>query len=245
MISKIDPYYYQDAGPIVVDYIQRLESALEEYQAKDSIPDKKDRESLPVFKIKTEAFDLMQYDAFQCYKFPTSGFVYLAAILKVAKLFTTRRKVYNYDATLMMLYMYPLEYFRRDDVLKFCVHSGKLGKIVTGKRLHKLLYEGYVSYNKIKKSSPPQEWMWFITVKGRAAVRRFLDEVYNLEIDIDIYDENFKRAIREAQGPRRKKYGFARRHEAIFGEPIPTRFKRKKSRNSDNNNPGQGEQAES
>jgi hypothetical protein len=245
MIKKIDPYYYEDAGPVVIDYIQRLESALEEYQAKDKIPNKKDRENLPVFKIKTEAFDLVRYDAFQTYKFPTNGLVYLAAILKVAKLFTTRKKLYNYDATLMMLYMYPLEYFRRDDVLKFCVHTGKLGRIVTGKRLHKLLYEGYVAYNKVKKSDQPKDWMWFITVKGKAAVRRFLEEVYNLEINIDIYDENFKRAIREAQGPRRKKYGFIRRHEAIFGERIPPRPKRKKPRDSDNNNLGQGEQTQS
>ena len=244
MIKKIDPFFYQDYDPVVVDYIHRLESVIDEYQSKDKRHDKINIDEIPTFKINTAAFDLIQYDSFQSHKFPMTPYTYLSAILKTAKLFWLPKHPYDYVYTIIMLYIYPLDCFYRDEVLKFCYEKGHFGKVKTGRMLSILTKLGYISYNKRRKSDLAKDWMWFITPKGKEMVSRFMQEVYEQEINIDIYDKNFKRLIRQAKGRRGKKYGFIRRHKDIFGEPVPTRFKRKKSRDRDSYNVGQGESSE-
>lgn len=243
MIQKIDPYYYRNSDPLVVEYIRRLENIADEYD--DLISDEDtpigDAVDIPKFRINTEAWDMAKMEYFCRHRFGRTPFNNLDAVLKYYIYFSKPGHKYDFQMAILMLYAYPLDSFTIISLREFMGRYG-IKKATVGRLVNLLVENNYIGIIKKNKSDIINRVAFFLTLDGKKAVRDFIAEVSNEELNIDFYEKNLRWVIREAQGPRRKKSTLIKRHEDIFGEPAPSRFKRKKSRNGDSDNNGQEQQ---
>lgn len=236
MIEKINPYHYEHAGPVVIDYIRKLESIADEYNellsggAASSTDD-----NFPTFKINSELWDLKKFDFLNQRYFPKIAVYSMEAFMRTAKLFMQHDHPYDFNATMIMVYAYPLDVFHHADVSKI-FNKYKVGPATCMRMLTKLVDAGYLGVIKKNNYESKKKHTYYITPAGQQAVRKFLKEVNSIEFNLDVYEENIRWAVRETQGSGRKRVGYVSRHETIFGQPIPSRFKGKKSRNRDSDN---------
>lgn len=241
MIKKINPYYYEDAGPIVVDYIRKLESIADEYSEMLSSKDDSTLDNSPItFKVNTEVWDLKKFDFIIQSSIPKSVFYGMESFMRTAKLFLQQGHKYDFNATFIMIYAYPLDVFYLSGV-KDLFGEYKIGNGTLVRLLTKLVDSGYLGVLRKNNYQQKKDISYYITQKGIQAVRAFFKEVESIEFRLNMYEKNIDRAIREAKRPRGKGVGYVRRHKDIFGEPAPPRFKRKKSRDSNSSSTRQGE----
>lgn len=239
MIQKINPYHYEHAGPIVTDYIRKLESIADEYSEILSSKDDESSNSRAVtFKVNTEVWDLKKFDFIRQSSIPKSIFYGMESLMRTAKLFMQDGHKYDFNATFLMMYAYPLDVFYLSGVKElfegYKVGHGSLVRLIT-----KLVDAGYLGVLKKNNYEQKKRHAYYITQKGINAVNTFLKEVQSIEFKLSIYETNINGALREAKRPRGKGVGYVRRHKDIFGEPAPSRFKRKKSRDSNSGDTGQ------
>ena len=176
------------------------------------------------FRINKEHLNLLKLDCFSS-KLGINKSVYgLSSMLRVSKLFYSKPSQYDFNTVLLMLYVYPLEYFHPSSIE--VLFEGMMTNMARYKLMKKLVDEGYISCN---RSKTVKKSIYYCTVKGRKFVLDFIKAYKSITLDTKYYESNYRRTFAETEGPKGKRIGLARQYPALRSESLQGKFKRKKS----------------
>lgn len=179
------------------------------------------------FIIKQTTYDLLKFDVFESRVLRPRHIRDLHMTIKAAKFFLLEDCKYDLATVMILLFANPIEFFLVEDVVDLI--QGVSGSINAHKRINKLVRHKYISYNVIQKRDIKKGRVYYITDKGRKAVNEFLKDYREIQINIDFYERNFRRAYYSAQEPSREKFGFGKQYRTVYGQSFQSEFARAKS----------------
>lgn len=243
---------YSNLEAVAASRKKRLDSIKHEYDAKIAVLRRKLKEKPKIepskdlrvlapteFYINPEIFDLLKFDLFDSSMFKFQHGQDMQRLLKFSYLFLKPGKKYDFIATLIMMNAYPLESFLIADVhdmtKDFLVESSLRAKVALLRRL------GYLNFNMTMKLDNRVRRYYYITDLGRAQVEKFISECRRPLLNIDFYENNFRRAYGLSKEPKGKRSGFVKQYRAVSSESFPRKPKRAKP-NKGNSQSMSGEQ---